>query len=318
MTLNNEYAEILSYLEAQERPRPAAPARPKPKEKDNRTADRIKETSKKTKQLLDDSIEDYKDLPKVDYKLNKSTTFDVKRIEQMMLSRLIDEYKKQQSYERPYISCSELYRCLRRNYYVRKRYKIDLKKEFSFPYLYLIQKVGNLVHEIVQDLYNFDEVEKTIVSENYKVKGRIDALGGEVVYEIKSIDREKFKGKYKEEHYFQGIIYAHILNTEYNYSIKKVTIIYIIRDLKSIHTFEVDLNDKIAESLLSRSTILLDSLAKNSPPDPIGATMQECKFCSYRSYCTKDKCKTVVQPFAKEQKPAPKEDKKEKQSVFLL
>lgn len=315
MTSNNEYADILSYLESQELPKKKAVGSPK----DNRPIEvkksRRLEASEKTKKLLDDSIEYYKDLPKVDFKPKSSGAFDVKRIEQMMHTRLVDDYKKRQSYERPYISCTELYTCLRKSYYVRKRYKIDLKKEFSFPYLYMIQKVGDLVHEIIQDLYNFDEVEKTIVSEPFKVKGRLDALGGNILYEIKTLDPSKFKGKYIKEHYFQGVIYAYILNSEYNYKIEKIVIVYFIRDFKSIHTFDLEPDESLAKSFLQRALVLQDSLAKNTPPDPIGAVINECKYCSYKTYCQKDKCDKVIQPFANKE---PKEDKQEKRSAFLL
>jgi len=226
-----------------------------------------------------------------------------------MRSKLIDDYKRMQSYERPYISVSELYYCIRRNYYNRQKYPINVKEEFSFSYLYLIQRVGNVVHDIVQDLYDFTEVEKTVVSQKYKVKGRVDALKNEFLYEVKSIDPDKFENKYIREHYYQGVIYSYILNSEYNYKVKTITIVYFIRTLKKIYPFDLSVNDDLARSFLKRSLVLQSSLQSKKVPEPIGATPDQCKYCPYKKFCGKDPCE-VVPPF--------KDQNTEKKPVFLL
>jgi CRISPR/Cas system-associated exonuclease Cas4 (RecB family) len=318
MTLSNEYEKLLRYLEQQP---DSAKRSPKQAKKERKREIKKAKTSANTKKLLEQStIDDFKDLPHTHNYLNKgSDGFSVLEFESMMRSKLIEEYKTSQSYERPYISCSELYNCLRQSYYVRKRYQIDVKSQFKFSYLYLIQKVGNTIHEIFQSLYNFSEIEKTVVSERFKVKGRVDAIKGKYLYELKSLDPKKFKGTYIKEHYFQGLVYAYILIKEYGYEIDKITIIYILRDLKTIRSFDLDVDLKLAEKFLQRAPILLMGLESNTPPDAIGATKESCKWCPYKEYCKKDNFESIVAPFMKNQNKI-KNDKKQKddRTVFLL
>lgn len=305
MTLENEYAKLLKYLESQKPNVVPAPKKSKIEIKKEKA-------SKNTKKLLEEAtIDDFKDIPHIHGDSKGSDGFNVQAFETMMRSKLIEDYKTSQSYERPYISCSELYNCLRQNYYARKRYQINLSSQFKFSYLYLIQKVGNVIHSVFQELYNFTQVEKTVVSEKYKVKGRVDAIKGSTVYEIKSIDPEKFTGKFIKEHYFQGVIYAYILNTEYEYKIDRITIIYVFRNLKNIRAFDVDVDMKLAESLLSRGPLLVSALESNQVIDPYGATKESCKWCPYKEYCKKDGYIKVAPPFIKKV-----ENKKTKKQVI--
>lgn len=312
MGIGNEYEKVLQYLVDNDiKHVSSAPKKVKPKPKQETKKQRA---SNDTKKLLEEStIDEYIDIPSVQFKKNlPSKGFDIRQFESLMRSKLVEEYKTRQSYERPYISVSELYNCMRQIYYSRMRYQINVTDLFRFSYLYLIQKVGNHIHDIFQDLYNFTEVEKTVVSEKYKVKGRVDAIQGKNLYEIKSIDPPKFKGKYIHEHYLQAIIYAFILITEYGYEIENITIIYVIRDLKKIHVFDLKVDMKLARSLLERAPVLLSALQANIVPDPIGATKEQCKYCLYKKYCEKDSYNKIIPPYIK------KEKKQDKEAVFLL
>ena len=318
MALQNEYEKLLRYLENEKNA-----AGPVPSKVERKKEIKKKKASVNTKKLLEEAtIDDFKDIPHTHAPTEKgSEGFSVLEFESMMRSKLIEQYKTSQSYDRPYISCSELYNCLRQSYYARKRYQIDIKSQFKFAYLYLIQKVGNTIHDIFQSLYNFSEVEKTVVSEKFKVKGRIDAIKGSNIYELKSIDPGKFKGKYIKEHYFQGLVYAYILNTEYDYDIKTITIIYILRDLKTIRAFDLPVDMKLAEKFLQRGPILLTALESNTPPEPIGAVKDSCTWCPYQQFCEKDAYKHVRPPFMKKPQPkkeVKKEEVKKDDAVFLL
>jgi len=300
MTLASEYEKLINYYESQE---------PKKKVK--------KQVIRKEKKLL----EEYKDLPTVQHykKDNKSTSkfFNVSKFEELMRQKLIEEHLSYQNYERPYISVGELYQCLRKNYYVRKKYKIDIRKQYNFSYLYLINKVGTRIHDIIQDVYDFDEDEKTILSEKFKVKGRTDAIKASTLFELKSIDESKFKGKAIKEHIFQGMVYAYILNTEYDYDIKNITIIYIIRTLKKIHPIDIEVDMKLGETLMSRAPLLIDALKKNIVIDPIGASDEQCKWCSYKKYCKKDSYNKVKPPYIKDKKIKEKVETKSKVKFLL-
>ena len=310
--LTNEWTKLVNYLDSQKKIESHSKSQtPKPVTK----KDVNNKVTSDTKKFLEEAkIEDFNDLPQVNFNKNIITkAFDVERFESLMRSKLIEEHKTRQSYERPYISCSELYNCIRQNYYSRKRYQTDLKKQYHFSYLYLIQKVGNKIHDIFQDLYDFTEVEKTIVSEKYKVKGRVDALTSTTLHEIKSIDPDKFKNKYIKDHYHQGVIYAEILINEYDYPIDTISITYVLRNLKKIRVFELPINEKIAKSFLERAPILLTALEANQVPETIGTTNENCNYCPYKNYCQKDGYKTIIPPYEKQV-----EKKKDNEPVFLL
>jgi CRISPR/Cas system-associated exonuclease Cas4 (RecB family) len=295
----NEYEKLLSFLESQE-PKVEVPTQKSTIKKPDSSAKTQKEkVLLNTKKIIEES-EIYSYVPPLEKynSISSSKGFDVKKFESLMRSKLIDSYKRIQSYERPYISVSELYGCLRQAFYNRSKYSIDLKKQFGFSYLYLIQKIGDEIHDIIQGLYDFTETEKTLVSEKYKVKGRLDAIRERFLYEIKSIDQDKFKNEYVETHFLQANIYAYILNEEYDgYNIEEVVLIYVIRNLKRIIPFDLPINNDLAKSHLERAPVLLSSIEQKITPDPIGAIKEHCQYCLYKKYCEQDQCNKVFQPF---------------------
>lgn len=311
--LSNEYEKLLNYLEKQtQRKSPTKGVQKKKVEK------KIEVETSETQKLLEDSkIHSY--IPgKVFQKVPESKGFNIKRFESLMRGKLIEEHKKSQSYERPYISVSELTNCLRQCYYYRMRYPVNLNQLYNFPYLFLMQKVGNKIHSLVQEVYGFSETEKTVVSEKYKVKGRVDGIQESFLYEIKSLDANKIVNEYIKEHYLQGLIYVYILNTEYEYEINTITIIYVKRDLRTIIPFDLPVDYKLAESLLNRAPILKSALETRQIPDPFGSTKDHCKYCLFKNQCKEDKPIEIIQPFARKKK-KPREDKKiDRKTAFLL
>ena len=327
MDPTNEYEKLLKYFESHNTK--AAPKKSsnqvqfekvdtlkkvRERVKKSKSPDKKEEVTSNTKKLLEESqIDEYIGIPSHRKNL-PSKGFDVNQFESLMRSKLIEEYKTRQSYERPYISCSELYVCMRQVYYSRKRYQINVSAQYRFSYLYLINKVGNVIHDIFQELYNFTEVEKTIVTEKYKVKGRIDALQGYTLYEIKSIDADKYNGKHIDIHFIQSNIYAHILTTEYDHKIENISLIYVLRNLKKVYVFDLKVDHDLAKKYLERGPILLKALDNNKIPDPIGSTQEQCNYCSYKKYCEKDGYSKIIPPYLK--KKQAKEEKKK--SVFLI
>jgi len=302
---SNEYKELLSYLESQ-------------KPNSNTVIDISKNLKKKEKvveikQEKNSIPEEFFDIHADinNYRNNSSVGFNVNLFESLMRARLIDDHKRIQSYERPYISVTELCSCIRESYYKRLKYPVDIKKQYQFSYLYMMQKVGNEIHNIIQDIYNFSEIEKTVVSEIYKVKGRVDAIKDKFLYEIKSVDDNRFKNNYDKEHYFQAIIYVYILNNEYNYNIENVTIIYVFRNLRKVVAFDIKFNSELAKSFLERSTLLQNSIRTKEVPEPIGFTTKQCKYCLYKKFCDKDGSKIKSKIIDKK-----KEEKQD--DVFLL
>lgn len=323
----NEYEILLSFLDKQDRPGY------KPKKNDQVKS--FEDISKKeeakvipsektiTKKIIEECQEKKIDTPQLP---TISIGFDVDKFENMMRSRLIDDYKKLQSYEKPYIYVTELFYCLRKAYYTRLKYATDLKKQFNFSYLDLINRVGNTIHDYVQEIYNFTEIEKTVVTDKYRVKGRVDAIYDKYLYEFKTLDEKKFTGIYIKEHYYQPIIYSYILNSEYNYNIQTITLVYFFRDNLKRKPYSIDLptDDKIAISFLEQAKVLHNCITAKEIPEPLNSSKDQCFWCPYMEYCEKDASK-MQKPFEVNSKkknkiievnPFEKEDKKE--AVFLL
>jgi len=313
-SLNDDYSKLLDYLQTQKKASEGyALKRRKPSEV------KQEQVAAATQKFLEDS-EIHAYVPP-NIKVKKSKGFNVAKFEKMMRSKLIDDFKKMQTYERPYISVGELYSCMRQSYYSRSRYAIDLEEQFKFAWLYMFQRVGDELHAVIQDVYNFTETEKTIVSEKYKTKGRLDGIRDGFLFEIKSVDPDKFNYEHDPQHFLQANVYAHILNTEYNYKIHTIVILYVFRNLRKIVPFDLAINPSLAESLLSRAPILKNAIDKKIVPDPIGANISHCQWCSYKKYCEKDKYNEIIQPFNRAKKDKKVELKKEvkeqpKEKVF--
>jgi len=286
--LDKEYSDLLNYLES-------SLIKKEVKNKEVKipppSVEKKKEVENNTQKILKECL----DLSnfKINTDVPSSFGFDSDKYENLLRIKLIEDHKKYQSYERPYISVLEIVSsCSRKVYYERLKYPVDAKKLFTFPYLLPIQMVGDCLHDCISDVYNFSETRKTIVSEKYKVKGKIDGLTQPYVYEIKTLDSNKFTGKYIPEHYYQGLVYAFILNSEYGYNITTITVIYQFRDKLSSKPipFDIPIDDKLAISLLDRSLNLQRCLQAKEVPECIGATKETCNYCVYRTdYCLKEK-----------------------------
>lgn len=321
----SKYENLLKYLENHEvTKKPAVQEKPKEKKKkdplENKEEQR-KQVRKLTKEMIKET-ESFSFVPSHVKTKYPTEGFNVRLFEEKLVKKLIEDHKKLQSYERPYISVTEVLNCLRACYYYRKKYSIDLKKKFTYPYLYMRRKVGDAVHEAIQEIYNFDEVEKTVISEKFHVKGRLDGLDSDM-YVIDFKPSEDFRDKVDPKHYDQGNIYSTILNTEYDYSIQKVVIVYYLLNFKNMQVFSNDVDIKRGLEFLKRGKLLKKHIDNNMLIDPIGATEKECRFCPYVKYCQKDGYKDIIPPKfesdkkVEEPKPKPKKqiDKKKAKLV---
>jgi hypothetical protein len=311
----NDYDKLLEYLDSiKEKSEETGIKLKKEKQLEVAKANKESVASEIDKLLEVSQITDIFETPQ---SLQSVRGFDITRFENMMRSKLIEEHKKMQSYERPYISVTELFNCMRSNYYTRVKYQVDVKDLFKFAYLKIIQEVGNTIHELVQSIYDFSETEKTIISEKYKVKGRMDAAKENFLYEIKTMDEAKFTGKYNLDHYHQGNIYSFILNNEYNYNIDTIIILYFFRDnlKRRPAVFEINVDPKQAEFYVSKANILLSYIQRKEVPDVIGSTEEQCKYCLYKKFCEKDESKSLKPYMKKEEVQIIKEKPK---TVFLM
>ena len=138
---------------------------------------------------------------------------------------------------------------------------------------------------------NFGEIKKSLYSKVYDVKGEVDAITSPFLYEFKTVDEKAlFRLDYRNKDYMQGNIYAHILNSEYGYSLDTITLVYFFRDNLKRDPYAIDLkyNPDIAISFLKRSHILLEHLSNKKLPDAIGSSEEICRYCVYKEVCKLD------------------------------
>ena len=225
--------------------------------------------------------------------------FDVEEFKVLMREELIKGYNRSKKYRKKYISVTELLSCPRKVFYNRKNYPIDLEEEFKFANLYLIRDIGNAIHSAVQKLYKFDECEKTVISEKFNVKGRIDAILGKSIIELKSTDKEKYQDIYDKSHYHQGVIYAYLLGSEYGYEITNISIVYVFRDLKTIKVHNLPTNPNLAKSFLDKSLVISECLKNNVVPSITEIPENECQWCSYKKYCKEKEPQQQTKPKSK-------------------
>lgn len=223
-----------------------------------------------------------------------SVGFDTNRFKELARQKLIDEFVSKQKYEKIYTSVTDLLGCIRQNYYSRLKYKVKIENYFNFPYLQLYADVGISIHNYIQNIYDFSETERDIISEKYKVKGRADGIKTRFLYEIKGIDSKDFNGTYKETHFIQANIYAYLLNTEASYNISTITLIYVFRDNLRAGPIPIDIpvNDELALEYLKRSLILDEALREKKLPEKIGSSKETCRFCMYKEYCKENENNT--------------------------
>jgi hypothetical protein len=277
----NEFDELLEYLNSSEN-----------KKTSKKIIKNLEVTQKQQVAQKEVKVEDYNMLhsdvrPVVSLTSQSSIGFDVQRFNDLCLNRLKYQYETGQNYERTYYSVTELLQCIRSIYFQRLKFKADLDKLFTYPPLLLIQEVGKQVHKIVQSVYGFEETEKTVIDKKYNVKGKVDSIIKNFLYELKTIDAEKFKGSYLNDHFNQGCIYSYILNENYNYNIDTISIVYFLRDFKKIYSFDVKYDKEVALKFLNKALVLKQCIETKTIPSITDDT-EQCLFCSYKENCSKD------------------------------
>jgi len=215
------------------------------------------------------------------------TKFDVGLFEDIISKKLVDKHETTRAYDRPYISVGELLQCTRKTYYERKKYKVDISKLTGFPLVDLICVVGDCVHDYIQRLYPFSDCEKTLISKKYKVKGRVDAILDDTLFEIKTIDQSSIE-TFRDKDFDQANIYCQILNQEFDYKINHICFIYVPRSLKTIICHDSVPDIKRSTALLELASGIHESLINNIVPEYDKHNLDQCGFCYFSEHCIKD------------------------------
>lgn len=291
MGLSSEYEKLLDIIDEEKKNSEKHTSKPvkdnKPEPKENITKKDVEQKDNKPDignyQSLD--INSFYSKQPVS---SKNTEFNVEKFKTLMRKKLITNYYRIREYKRPYISVTEILSCLRKSYYERMKYTVNDSDLFNFPQLLLIQEVGNKVHDLVSENYDFDEVEKVLKSENFKLKGRVDAIKNSTIFEIKTVDPSEFKQiqKIRENDYNQGIVYGYILNNDYGYNISSLEVIYISRDLKNFIVLKSNIDVNTGKDIVDRSLELYECLKLSKPPlSYYDSNDNECKYCPFKKNC---------------------------------
>lgn len=277
-SLTNEYERLLKVIDEE-------------KSRSFESKSTIESINKEPERKESDEQEPAKKPQPKDYSVldqQKTSTSSISEsVKENFRRKLVDNYTRMRSYNRPYLSVSEIQYCIRKCYYERMKYPVDTSGLFKFELLYLIQEVGKKVHDLVSENFNFDEVEKVVKSEKYGVKGRLDAIKDNTLFEIKTVDVEKSK-QVDTNHINQANIYAAILVEEYGYKIDNIEFVYIPRNLKNILSYEVKPDLGKGLKFLKNAAYLHDCLKTSIVPDTINKEFDNCDFCHFRKYCSKE------------------------------
>ena len=225
----------------------------------------------------------------------ESIGFDSKRFNTLLKSKILEDSLGTSDYQKPYFSVDEICSCIRKTFYERLQFPPDMSKTFLQPFKFVSKIAAVKVEEIVKKVYDFDEVNKVVVSEKFRIKDRVDAINKDCLVKL-FLEAER-QTEYKVDDYYKSVILAYILNTEHDYNIKHVTLVYFYNNFSESSSFDIVVKQKIAESYLTRPTALVSWIQKKVTPDPYGSDINQCNDCPYISFCEKDDTVEVKKPF---------------------
>ena len=125
---------------------------------------------------------------------------------------------------------------------------------------------------------------------------RCDAICyGQLLHEYKTVDTIDEKTKLKDEHLYQAVIYAYLLNKYHYRNISYIQIIYVARGKINIKVFNIEVNDcimmKVGDRLNKQLRYLKDCLDTYRVPSFENEyCSNDCRFCEYASFCQTLSC----------------------------
>ncbi len=188
---------------------------------------------------------------------------------------------------------SEIGGCIRKTWFSYKNPK-KVKAE-----LMRIFEAGNMLHEFVSEVIRSeknpevelikDELPVKIEGKDFTISGRVDNIvlvkvnGEQVLIEVKSV--KFFPVKPQKQHITQLQLYMLATN------IHKGIILYIEKDNLQTKWFDVDYDEKKAESIIEKFSILDKSLKEDKMPMAEAKQNQEiiwmCRYCDWKEECDK-------------------------------
>lgn len=196
--------------------------------------------------------------------------------------RVMSVVDRDKEYEDNRISVTELTRCLRKSYFIRK-----LGEEIGLQQAWYFYR-GILFDEDLTSRFPKNQIRIThrIRNTPILISGRLDFIYEGAVWDLKTTDGLYFVDRdgAKTEHIEQVKFYA------VNEALNKAALCYISLGGASIFEFDISPEEaeEITETFEKRAKDLYTSLTNNSPPErDEGRTKAhwECKLCQYADKC---------------------------------
>ena len=295
--LSSEYGDILALIEREEtsqgklvtKPVIDIPkAQPQPENKETLIL------LNKYKGLLNSSLSNTTSNPSTK---ESETSFNVSNkssivetLESKLRQKTIKEFEDYRRYPRPYISTSEILDCPRKCFYTRKLYTVNWSEQYVFPYLSFHGGIGQTIHKQLQDILELQNCEDSLIDNDFSLKGKLDGRLGSNLYEIKTVDPEKYnKYEYLQSHYDQANVYCYLWN-----KLKKncekmdnIVIVYACKDFKRVRTVDLKPNFESAKDMIMKAPYIKDCLDNNILPTA-NVDKESCNFCYFKKQCKND------------------------------
>jgi hypothetical protein len=185
-------------------------------------------------------------------------------------------------------SISDLLDCPMKSYYLRTGTPPDGNYTPKYPYAVAGQKIGIATHNEIQKTYNFDQCEVKINNKKLGITGRIDAIKGNVIYEIKKSDDLKLYPSFVE----QACLYCYLYNIDNPNSIEYFEVILALSNLKNFKTFKFKFDGAAKNMAIYKINMinLINKSLEESNNEKLKSVMDmdKCIFCPYTYTCSKE------------------------------
>ena len=176
-------------------------------------------------------------------------------------------------FNRDTITVSEaVFPCLRKAYYDRTRKRLPSPVE-------ALKSLGSELHIMIQDVLRDEgwdvEVSLGIDVGEFKLVGRVDAVKGDEVIELKTTNGVREYAL--ESHMLQLQAYMTLLHAKRGY------LIYIDRASGRVKVFEARPNKYALRRVIERAKRLHEALERHEPPPPHHGSW--CSLCAHRWVC---------------------------------
>ncbi len=220
----------------------------------------------------------------IDINNDNKLDFNLDKINIDFKNKLKSEYLFENS---DYNLIDDVIFCLRKLYFKKMNLEINddhIQNEFQ-------KNINNFINNFFNNIYKFDEFNKIIINDKYKIKTNIDFINNNSLIKIILLNNNDFENNFFIENNFNKLnVDAYLLNSEYEYNINNLIFIYIIfNENFNIKIKNRKLNKDLAKNYLNKS-LFLNKCVLNKELNLIDFLLKdECKNCIYFNLCNTTK-----------------------------